>query len=621
MLRLFGAPHVDLANTPPLPDKAYVLLSTLILDYTGKTTRRVLASTLWPEANLHDASTSMRRIVLQIRHWQATTGQLLVEVDNSLVARTSACMRSDLDDLLEIGCTGYGRAATLLKTIRGQLLDFQIPFEGQLEGRIDQQRFSTTKLLKRLLLPLVESEDTAAEASLSLLNKLGAYDDDVCIAEMRRSVRDGSPRDALSTFRSYRRRLAADLDTIPDAPITDLARAISTEYPLDPKTRPVLRVPRLLILPPNESQCGRNRSRIASFVEDLTVCVSSHRSLEVIAARTALRCSEHHAGTDAIVSRADYLVEMSPRVLEGKQTLLITLLKARSQTILWSERFDFTNISGADTRQRSLQSICEFVIRYVEAETLASASGDPGDGYFDYLSGKRRLLRLDLAQVRRGRRELRSSVQAAPHFAPAHSWLARSYFIEWMLLARPNTDLLDYAEAAAARAIELNPLDGEGYRELGRAAYFRGAHERGIAEIYMAVQKSPNNADLLADSADCLVHHSDIDAAASHIYRALELNPVAPDQYYWTAGAVEFFSGRFSSALDMLSKMANPAPAARIFAASAAMAGRSDLVKTYRAEVLAIYPDFDAARWVESIPQRKSVHREMYKEALRQAGL
>ena len=48
--------------------------------------------------------------------------------------------------------------------------------------------------------------------------------------------------------------------------------------------------------------------------------------------------------------------------------------------------------------------------------------------------------------------------------------MARSYVVEWVLRAGADHALLDKARLHAERAVSLDPFDGNGYRELGRAA-------------------------------------------------------------------------------------------------------------------------------------------------------
>jgi hypothetical protein len=100
----------------------------------------------------------------------------------------------------------------------------------------------------------------------------------------------------------------------------------------------------------------------------------------------------------------------------------------------------------------------------------------------------------------------------------------------------------------------------------------------------------------------------------------LRLNPIAPDEYRWTDGALRFFQDDYSGALAQFQAMRDPEPAARLAAAAAAMAGERDIAAQFRNIVLANCPDFTVSGWMKVMPQRGRRHAEIYSEALRRAG-
>ncbi|RYE82359.1 MAG: tetratricopeptide repeat protein, partial [Hyphomicrobiales bacterium] len=257
----------------------------------------------------------------------------------------------------------------------------------------------------------------------------------------------------------------------------------------------------------------------------------------------------------------------------------------------------------------------------VEAAELAAerTTRDP-TAYSHYLSGRQDMRSFDLPRVRKARKQFRVSAELSPELAVAESSLARSYVVEWVLRAGADHALLDKAKLHAERAVALDPLDGNGYRELGRAALFVGDLDDSLRQFEMAERYSPNHADMLADYADTLTHNSDHTAARQRIQAALHLNPMPPDEYWWTLGGLDYLEGHWEAAIATLSRMKNQEPALRLLAMSAAMAGDMEAARQYRLRSAVYQPDFTIAGWVRRIPLRNPADVDLYIEGLRRAG-
>jgi hypothetical protein len=139
-----------------------------------------------------------------------------------------------------------------------------------------------------------------------------------------------------------------------------------------------------------------------------------------------------------------------------------------------------------------------------------------------------------------------------------------------------------------------------------------------VVHLEEAVGRGPNHADVLMNYADGLVHAGLMPKAKAAMNHALELNPLAPDLYFWIAGTADFFLGDYTGAALKLSTMREPQSAARFIAAVEAMNGNLPRAHEFRDAFLAQHPEFRIADY--RIPLRKKAHREQYLEALRLAG-
>ena len=166
----------------------------------------------------------------------------------------------------------------------------------------------------------------------------------------------------------------------------------------------------------------------------------------------------------------------------------------------------------------------------------------------------------------------------------------------------------------------LNPSDARGHRELGVAQLYARQYEESIDAFTVAEEASPNHADVLADYADTLVHAADLDAAASRIERAIALNPLCPDHYWWTAGGAYYLLGQSPCSIEHIERMADRRPACRLLAASYAMLGEQAEARRCVRIVRAEHPNFRVDTWLSIVPIRDPVRRAHYEQGLRLAG-
>ncbi|MGH7004059.1 MAG: tetratricopeptide repeat protein, partial [Alphaproteobacteria bacterium] len=130
----------------------------------------------------------------------------------------------------------------------------------------------------------------------------------------------------------------------------------------------------------------------------------------------------------------------------------------------------------------------------------------------------------------------------------------------------------------------------------------------------------PQHADLLADYADALTHCGDLKLALEKIQRAMALNPLAPDYYYWVGGGTFYYLKRYAEAIAFLEQMKNPRAAARLLAGCYAMLGERKKADEYRLYAMQDNPNFRVDEWISSMSLKVPEHREMYKNSLREAG-
>ena len=189
-----------------------------------------------------------------------------------------------------------------------------------------------------------------------------------------------------------------------------------------------------------------------------------------------------------------------------------------------------------------------------------------------------------------------------------------------MLTARGDPDLLSQSEHHAQHAVEVDPYEARGFRELGFCSLYRKDFDLSIKNYEKAELLNPHYADIIADYADALVHDGQINKALEKINQAINLNPLCQDTYYWTLGAALYFIGRYTDAISALERMQDTAPVSRFLAAANALDGRLQEAGRHKSKAMEIYPDMTIEGWLRIVSLRDPQHIRHYQEGLKAAG-
>ncbi len=378
-------------------------------------------------------------------------------------------------------------------------------------------------------------------------------------------------------------------------------------------------VPRIALLPPETLEESERAGSVANAViEDLTISLCVDRSVSVVAPYTAeqIRSSNNKSS----LLRQHNVVY----ALDTKRTgdsLFAQLIFMPRDEIIWATRVKLDNAAITEHRNAIATAIQNSIIERVGAfHGIVSDFSCKPQAYFAYLEGVQCLSRLGLQNVRRARKHFREALEHERHFAAALAGIARTLTMEWVLTARGDSDLLNQAEKMAADAIRDDSRFAGGFKEIGVARLYRGNIDGSLEALSNAEQLSPHYADVICSHADSLTHGANPKAALEKVVTALDLNPLAPDYYYWTAAGASYLLGEYTQGLTYLDMMRDPRPASRLAAASWAMLGNLAKAKTYRLRTLRDNPNFDLDAWLAMVPLKEKWQTERYREGLLKAG-
>jgi DNA-binding SARP family transcriptional activator/tetratricopeptide (TPR) repeat protein len=647
-LSLLGSPRLFDKQGDPigLPEKAFVIVAFILLTSPARHVKRAtLRHLLWDDYDSAAGAANLRQLLGRIRQKQEEVGFELLTSDRDYVELHTHGFTIDLErfltaladgdtvDLAEL-CNSYAGdlleglasdAATLsdwLRDKRGLLHD---SFVAAIAKRIDpfdesldpvQVRVAARRLME------VEPENAAAHRALMHLH-----------------ARNHDPARVQSLYRGLKLRLQEEHGVRPDPVTSELYRvllpaaAVGSEpqseagigdgsSPVPSAVAPRGGVPKITILPPPRSPAARQfQTLAASLIEDITIGLCRFKAFSVVAPHTASQLNGREKKGVLKTYGIDYVVETDLQHHQAAPVLSVKLLNAASRVIIWAEQYSFSpDFLVENYRQLSGRIIVALVDRVQRAELGFYDPNQDNSAYRLYLHGHRSLRKLDLPSVRRARKAFRDALARAPNFVPAMSGQARTFQLEWLLTARGDKDLLKEAESLANQSIEIDPDDARGYRELGACSLYVGHFDESLNALQQAERLNPQYADLLMDFAETLTHASEPASALTKINRAIELNPLCPDHYWWTAASANFQLHQYEDAITCMQKMRDKSPAYRLLAASWAMLGEREKAAEYVRKTKNIHPDFSVGDWMSIVPIRNAAQRKHYEEGLRKAG-
>lgn len=447
---------------------------------------------------------------------------------------------------------------------------------------------------------------------------------------------EGSFAQAKTMFDRYSTRLQKDLGAPPDGgmlairdqvarqAIQRLPAVPADELPSISAISPRTGLPRLMLMPPASGHAQVADLLATSLLEDVTISLCRAKSVALVAPHTARRIAamEENRRQEAYRNwNVSFVLETRFASSTGGDALFVSLVSVSEDAILWAERLPIDPASLGSTYNTMVRRVAAVALARIERREFARIDRTTTpNAYQNFLIGKHHVRNMELPDIRRARRAFRETLRDMPDFSPALGGLSRTAHLEWLITARGDTELLELAERYAKDAISADADDSDGFHQLGVARLYRGAFDESSELFEIAERNAPSHADLIADHADTLVHASRLEEALAKIELAFELNPFAPDYYWWTTAGANYSLGRYDVAIDNLTHVADQTNVLRVNAACWAMLGDSRKARAYMRRTMENFPDFEIDTWLSVIPIRDSTQREHYREGLRRAG-
>ncbi|QXZ81262.1 hypothetical protein [Rhizobium sp. L51/94] len=633
---------VDRIGDVSFPEKALLALCYLLDTKQMEAKREDVAALLWSGSSQSGLLANMRKLISRIKDRQLELGVEFLTFTDKTIRVEIGSLDFDLTSIDTLEDEDAVRSLhRMLNVIGPEFLQDFVPMDTLLDAWVEEKRKGCSDRLLRAFkraLPMLSArgcDDAMRTAALRLFT-LCPQDEEVQRFLLECSGSEGS-LEGLSSGASLKEETpSGSADAGQDLISLDLAgrmfnkqfaeaRALLLARPspfLSPYGGGHLKLPRLALLPPQLDSGNIVATLLAaSLIEDITIGFGALKSVRVIAPHTAGQFSRD-PDKAATFARHSISYILDTRISYDEEvSLFAQLISFANDEIVWAERFSLDASNLTRQRREISKRIAVTVASQIERDELSRAYFEASpEAYHSYLVGQRHLKDLTLPNLRRARREFRSALQTNPHFAPALSGIARTYSKEWLLTARGDQELLASAAEFSTKAIAAGADLGGGYRELGVVRLLQGDLDESVEAMKLAEKLSPHNADIIADHADTLVHYSQPAAAMEKIVNAIDLNPLTPDTYLWTAAGASYCLGNFEAALAYIAMTHDKSLTNRLSAACWAMLGDIRKARSFVRKARQSNPDFDVDKWLSVIAMKEQWQKDLYREGLRKAG-
>lgn len=624
----------------PLPARVALLTAFILLSgRDAAITRQAASRFLWPDAP--DAFANLRQLLNRFAKTQSASGIDFLRYDHVNIFLNLPANPIDLLQLRTAlsGLTWENCEATLALFGGDLLAEVTVP-ESDAAAWLVIRRERVHQDLFDAFAELIEGPGARAnpqtvKAIASRLLEIDPYQEPPYRALMRAFAATGQMDRVFDTYRRCHDVIVGDLHSrIGPATtqlFTELTRhALQTEAvpaaAAGPRPRSMdLRaaLPRLIILPPVPSDAVDPAlvSVATLILEDTQAGLWNLRTVHMLAPHTAWALTGRLDEAAVRQYNIGYQLRTALHKRDRTNLLSVTLSDTNTLDIHWTAMYPLRRQDLADAHRQLSVAITASLADAVERAEMQRFESQPkSNAYYAYLMGQKNLRYMDLPHVRRADKAFRTAMAADPEFAPAFSGAARATQRQWLVLGRGDPELLDEAEAIGTRAVHLDHRDARGYRELALCSLYRRRWDDSIAHFTEAERLAPQHADMISDFGDALGHAGEPEAGLKKVERAMELNPIPPDQYWWNAAGLHFQLHEYRKAIADIDQMGDPLPALRIAAAAWAYLGDDDKARKIATRFLKEYPDFLIDHWLSIVPDRRPEDQRHYEHGLRRAG-
>ena len=387
--------------------------------------------------------------------------------------------------------------------------------------------------------------------------------------------------------------------------------------------RPVPALASIAVLPFENMSGDPDQDYFADGVaEDVLTELSRFRSLFVIARNSSFSFRDKGLAVQDIARRLNVQFVLSGSVRRAGKRVRVSVRLTQGSTgqDVWAERYDreVEDIFAVqDDIVRTIVVTLQARLGMVIAAEASRRKTPNLAAHECVLLAVRHINRHDFSAAEP---YVRQALQIDPENATAH--LAQSSLAYVAFLETFDPKALDRMEAAARRAVSLDPLDSGGHARIGMALTARGALSEAAPHVMHAVQLNPADTVALAYQAEWLLRSGDAVAAMAVMDQLLLRDPISPPWHWEILAFCHILVHRYHEAIIALGQQD------RKFwyiygylAVCHSQLGQAEKAKAEIAELLNLKPGMTVATLLSTAFPEANEGLEVWADGLRLAGL
>jgi TolB-like protein/DNA-binding winged helix-turn-helix (wHTH) protein/Flp pilus assembly protein TadD len=285
------------------------------------------------------------------------------------------------------------------------------------------------------------------------------------------------------------------------------------------------------------------------MTDELTTMLAKNSSL-LITSRTSVmqyKAARPPLPEIARALKVDAILEGTVSRTGDQVHMTLQLIRADTDTHLWAESYDCNPDEVAALPGEAARNIATRLHRTIVSS--GSAHSVSPEAHDAYLRGR---YFLQKREADKSAAYFQRAISMDPSWSEAYAGLAAALTSEGALgILRPE-DAMTQGEAAARRAIELDPQDGEAFSALGFIqSVFEWKWKDAERNLKRGIALSPGSAQAEQYYSIYLLAVNRPEEAVAHARRALDLDPLS----FWTnrhLGSALYFARHYDEALSHL---------------------------------------------------------------------
>jgi TolB-like protein/tetratricopeptide (TPR) repeat protein len=317
---------------------------------------------------------------------------------------------------------------------------------------------------------------------------------------------------------------------------------------------------RLAILPlTNMSPDPTDEYFADGLTEELISTISKIRDLSVISRTSVMEYKAHPKRVAEIARELNVgtLLEGSVRRAGNRVRIAVQLVDPVADKHLWAENYD-RNLEDVFSIQseiaQKVASALEVQLHGEDKERIGRVPTEVTEAHLLYMKGRFHYQHLSKEELLTALWYFEQAIQKDPRYALAHAFVAGTYgWLGWFEMM-PWSEVVPKAEAAARKALELDPTLAEAHSAFAAALLHSWDFKGVLREDQRALELNPSLSETRVRVASWYSFTRRFEDAQAEAQKALELDPLS-SQTIRGAADVYLYSGHPERAAKLYEKV------------------------------------------------------------------